>query len=85
MPRMHAYLPNIIDQMSRRDPVGAQHQPRHRGPRNFSVYLQPKVDITDGTWVGAEALARLTQPDGSMISPGEFIPLAEQAGLITPR
>ena len=82
MPRMHAYLPNIIDQMSRRTRLVHNINRAIEG-QEFSVYLQPKVDITDGTWVGAEALARWTQPDGSMISPGEFIPLAEQAGLIT--
>lgn len=82
VPRMHEYLPSIINQMSRRTRL-VHNINRAIEDREFSVYLQPKVDITDGSWIGAEALARWTQPDGSMISPGEFIPLAEQAGLIT--
>lgn len=82
LPRMHGYLPSIIDQMSRRTRLVHNINRAIEG-QEFSVYLQPKVDITDGSWVGAEALARWTQPDGSMISPGEFIPLAEQAGLVT--
>lgn len=82
LPRMHAYMPSIIDQMSRRTRLVHNINRAIEG-QEFSVYLQPKVDITDGSWVGAEALARWTQPDGSMISPGEFIPLAEQAGLVT--
>lgn len=82
MPRMHAYLPSIIDQMSRRTRL-VHNISRAIEGQEFSVYLQPKIDITDGSWVGAEALARWTQADGTMISPGEFIPLAEQAGLVT--
>lgn len=81
-PRMQAYMPSIIDEMSRRTRLIHNINQAIEG-REFSVYLQPKVDMTDGSWVGAEALARWTQPDGSMISPAEFIPLAEQAGLVT--
>ena len=82
LPRMHTYMPSIIDQMSRRTRLVHNINRAIEG-QEFSVFLQPKVDITCGRWVGAEALARWTQPDGSMISPGEFIPLAEQAGLVT--
>lgn len=82
LPRMHTYMPRMIDEMSRRTRL-VHNINRAIEDREFSVYLQPKVDITDGSWVGAEALARWTQPDGSMVSPGEFIPLAEQAGLVT--
>ncbi|WP_130943605.1 EAL domain-containing protein, partial [Klebsiella quasipneumoniae] len=39
--------------------------------------------LKDGKIVGAEALARWQQPDGSFLSPDIFIPLAEQTGLIT--
>lgn len=79
--RLQAYEPSIIERMSRRTRL--IHKINHAlDGREFSVYLQPKVDITDGSWVGAEALARWTQPDGSMISPGEFVPLAEQSGLV---
>lgn len=81
-PRLHAYKPSIIEKMSRRTRLIHNINQAIEG-REFSVYLQPKVDITDGSWIGAEALARWTQPDGSMISPGEFIPLAEQSGLVT--
>lgn len=44
-------------------------------------YLQPQYDM-DHRLVGFEALARMRDADGNMVSPGEFIPVAEQYGLI---
>lgn len=49
----------------------------------LSLHLQPQVD-THGRVRGAEALLRWQQPDGTSISPMEFIPLAEETGLIIP-
>ena len=46
------------------------------------VHYQPEIDILTGELVRVEALTRWPQPDGRMIPPGEFIPLAEQNGLI---
>ena len=48
----------------------------------FVPYLQPKYDTRSEKIVGAEALVRWKKPDGTMISPGEFIPLYERNGLI---
>ncbi|MCM1494626.1 MAG: EAL domain-containing protein [Bacteroides sp.] len=47
----------------------------------FHMYLQPQV-LTDGRVVGAEALVRWIHPEKGMISPGEFIPVFEDTGLI---
>lgn len=49
----------------------------------FQLYYQIQVDA-DGKVVGAEALLRWIHPDRGFISPLEFIPLAEQTGLIVP-
>ncbi|HJS14355.1 MAG TPA: EAL domain-containing protein [Rheinheimera sp.] len=46
------------------------------------VYYQPKFDLNTKQLVGAEALARLVNDEGNFISPAEFIPLAEESGLI---
>jgi len=48
----------------------------------FSLYYQPKVDAKTRKIVGFEALCRWIQPDGSMIPPDKFIPIAEETGLI---
>jgi diguanylate cyclase (GGDEF)-like protein len=48
----------------------------------IGVVYQPKVDATTGQPTGVEALARWTHPALGAISPGEFVPLAEAAGLM---
>jgi sensor c-di-GMP phosphodiesterase-like protein len=52
--------------------------------REFIVHYQPIIDSATGLCIGAEALVRWMRPDGTMISPEQFIPLAEQTGLILP-
>ena len=51
--------------------------------RDFVVHYQPIVALCSGKIVGAEALTRWPQPDGSSLSPDIFIPLAEQTGLVS--
>ena len=43
----------------------------------FTLYLQPKVDMRSGAVVGAEALARWQHPQRGLVPPGEFLPLLE--------
>ncbi|PLX90959.1 MAG: hypothetical protein C0620_12720 [Desulfuromonas sp.] len=48
----------------------------------FVLYFQPQVDLTSRQVVGAEALIRWQHEDGSLTPPNEFIPVAEECGLI---
>jgi len=50
----------------------------------FMLHFQPKVDIAGGHIVGVEALLRWNHPDLQMVMPNQFIPLAEETGLIVP-
>ena len=51
--------------------------------REFRVYLQPKIDMYTDKIIGAEALVRWFRSDGTMVSPGAFIPIFEENGFIT--
>jgi len=48
----------------------------------FEVYYQPCLSLQDGSITGCEALVRWRHPERGMISPAEFIPIAEDTGLI---
>ncbi|WP_280564207.1 EAL domain-containing protein [Chromohalobacter sp. 48-RD10] len=57
---------------------------RALGEGKLELYYQPKFDLASGKLVGAEALCRWYEEDWGWVSPGEFIPLAEERGLIRP-
>lgn len=50
--------------------------------RTVEIALQPIYDLHDNRISGAEALARLRDTDGSVVMPGEFVPIAERTGLV---
>lgn len=50
----------------------------------FVLNYQPKIHLATRTIIGAEALVRLEHPDLGLVSPGDFIPIAEECGLIVP-
>ena len=52
----------------------------HKG--EFELHYQPQVDVTRGRVTGLEALIRWRSPERGLVSPAEFIPMAEQIGMI---
>ena len=52
--------------------------------REFALHYQPKINLTTGAITGAEALIRWMHPTRGSVSPVDFIPVAEDCGLILP-
>jgi EAL domain-containing protein (putative c-di-GMP-specific phosphodiesterase class I) len=52
------------------------------GRQEFSLHYQPQVDVRSGLIIGGEALLRWTHPTLGMVSPSQFIPMAEASGLM---
>jgi len=52
--------------------------------RQFELHYQPKIDLVSGDIMGVEALIRWRHPERGLVSPADFIPIAEETGLIVP-
>jgi diguanylate cyclase (GGDEF)-like protein len=51
---------------------------------DFEVFMQPQISIKTGQVAGAEALVRWRQESGRLVSPSDFIPIAERSGSVVP-
>ncbi len=77
-----AYYDDVFRQKLLRDKELEERMENALSSGEFKVYLQPKYHLPDKKIIGAEALSRWQEPDGSMIYPDEFIPLFERNGFI---
>lgn len=79
--RSQHYLSAMQDEVTRR--LALEKNLRKGLERGeFVLYYQPKVDIRSGKVTGMEALVRWVMQDGTIVPPNEFIPVAEETGLI---
>ena len=77
------YLPDMNDHaLERMELEGHLRQALDRN--EFVLHYQPQIDVVSGRIIGMEALIRWQHPELGLISPGMFIPLAEETGLIVP-
>lgn len=77
------YLPAMNDRATHRFEL--ESKLRHAVERNELVlHYQPQLDLASGRMIGAEALLRWVPHGQAMISPADFIPIAEESGLIVP-
>lgn len=79
----HIYT-NALDQRSLRRLELENQLHKALDTKQLVLHYQPQFDLADGSIRGVEALIRWQHPELGMISPTEFIPLAEESGLIVP-
>ena len=65
------------------DVLGVEHELRNAlARRELEPFFQPLVDLADGGVIGYEALVRWRHPERGVLAPGEFLPVAEDSGLL---
>jgi diguanylate cyclase (GGDEF)-like protein len=78
----HAIYEQSADPYSARRLAMVSELRRAMNERELEVHYQPKATIASGAVAGVEALVRWNHPERGMIQPDDFIPIAEQTGLI---
>lgn len=81
--RIHFYSPALVETIT--DRIHMEQDLRKALDENqFELYYQPKINLHTGRSDSVEALVRWNSPEHGFVSPGRFIPMMEQLGLILP-
>jgi len=80
----HGFYDDSMARASRLKITQEQHLRRALELNQLEMYYQPQIDVTTGEIVGAEGLMRWNHPERGLLSAGEFLPSAEENGLILP-
>lgn len=78
------HFTRAMAERTRQKLAGTEEMRRALREEEFVLHYQPQINQRTGAVIGAEALVRWQHPERGLISPGEFIPLAEENGLIVP-
>lgn len=78
------FTPQMIEQLEKRVDIEREIRKALESPEQFELWYQPQVSLGSQELIGAEALVRWRHPERGLIAPNEFIPVAEERGLIIP-
>lgn len=78
----YVFYDNSIEEKNRKRKNSEDLLHRAIEEKSFTVYYQPQVNVETAKVIGAEALVRAVTADGQVVTPGDFIPLAEDLGLV---